>query len=73
MKTSASENNKSFDPYCYRGEKHVLTDVMDEKRLTITIKGKGKATEASEAPSPPPEDCPRIKKRKTRLNSRSYS
>lgn len=64
MKTSASENNKSFDPYCYRGEKHILTDVMDEKRLTITIKGKGKATEASEAPSPPPEDCPRIKKPK---------
>jgi hypothetical protein len=47
--------------YC-RGKKHGYADVMDAKRLTITVKGKGKAKEEP-PPSLPPEERPRMKKR----------
>ncbi|KAF5363313.1 hypothetical protein D9756_000208 [Leucocoprinus leucothites] len=46
-----------------QGKKRVCTDLMDEKKLTITIKSKGKAKDES-PPSPTPEDRPRIKKPK---------
>ncbi|KAJ3574786.1 hypothetical protein NP233_g1534 [Leucocoprinus birnbaumii] len=44
-------------------KKRTYPDAMDEKKLTITIKNKGKAKEESPV-SPPPEDRPRIKKPK---------
>ncbi|KXN92313.1 hypothetical protein AN958_08544 [Leucoagaricus sp. SymC.cos] len=46
-----------------QGKKRAFSDVMDEKKLIITIKGKGKPKEETPVLSPP-EDRPRIKKPK---------